>query len=425
MKKVFYTFFTLLMVVTLITACNSEGQNTNVSTDGTNSGTSSNPLELTLWMPPFGTGDTLDKEVWSQVIAPFEDEHNAKVNIEIVPWDNYEEKYLTAISSGQGPDVGYMYLEMIAEFIDMGALEPFDSYLTDQERDNFYYLDKGNFDGKQYGMPIVVGNPRVMFYNKDVLKESGVQTVPTTWEEFLTACKLIKSNGFTPFQQQWNGAIGVLNSNFYPFLWQAGGEMLNEAGNKAAFNSPEGIKAAKFLYDMKSEGIIPDSAISMTEDELKAEFMDGKTGFIIGPTNFGAEFNEADLNWDYITSLKDQQKGTFIAADSLVLLSQSKNKDLAAKLVKHMLSGPSMTAFHEMAPYPPIGKDEEYNDVEAFKRIYEEDREILKNLPAVKGAATIFDRLYRNLQSMMMGELTPEEALSDAENYANDILSQN
>ena len=78
---------------------------------------------LTLWMPPFGTEESLDKEVWGKILEPFEQEHNVEVSIEIVPWSNYEEKYLTGISSGQGPDVGYMYMEMINDYIESESIE--------------------------------------------------------------------------------------------------------------------------------------------------------------------------------------------------------------------------------------------------------------------------------------------------------------
>ena len=60
------------------------------------------------------------------------------------PWGNYEEKYLTAFSSGQGPDVEYMYLEMYNDFIDMGALEPLDECFTEEEISNYLYYDLGN-----------------------------------------------------------------------------------------------------------------------------------------------------------------------------------------------------------------------------------------------------------------------------------------
>lgn len=84
-----------------------------------------------------------------------------------------------------------------------------------------------------------------------------------------------------------------------------------------------------------------------------------------------------------------------------------------------------MTKFHEMAPFAPVAKDEEYHDNEDFKKIYEEEQDSLHVLPAVKGSAAIYDILYKNLQLMMLGELSPEEAINESAKYANEALAQN
>lgn len=119
MKKMFKALLATGLAVSLLGACGNakkqDGQkeskqvetsaNAEKKTDG-------EKTELLLWMPPFGTEDTLDKEMWKKVLAPFEKENNCNVTVEVIPWSNYEEKYLTAISSGAGPDLGYMYMEI-------------------------------------------------------------------------------------------------------------------------------------------------------------------------------------------------------------------------------------------------------------------------------------------------------------------------
>lgn len=60
--------------------------------------------DLLLWLPPFAAGDdgALDKEFWTETLAPWAAENNVDLTIEITPWGNYEEKYLTGFSSGEG-----------------------------------------------------------------------------------------------------------------------------------------------------------------------------------------------------------------------------------------------------------------------------------------------------------------------------------
>ena len=77
--------------------------------------------ELNFWFPTYASsdGEYTDEEFWEETLAPFEEENNCTVNVEIVPWDSYEEKYLTGVNSNDGPDVGYLYMEMFYDYIDM------------------------------------------------------------------------------------------------------------------------------------------------------------------------------------------------------------------------------------------------------------------------------------------------------------------
>ena len=37
-----------------------------------------------------------------------------------------------------------------------------------------------------------------MFYNKSVFSKAGINTMPRTWDEFLSLCAKLKSRGITP-----------------------------------------------------------------------------------------------------------------------------------------------------------------------------------------------------------------------------------
>ncbi len=391
---------------------------------------------LTLWLPPYGSEEVLDQKIWEPVIKEFEEENNVKVNLQIVPWSNYEEKYMTGIASGEGPDVGYMYAEMFPDFINMGALSPIKDYLTQEDYDNYMYLDKGIMFGKQYGLPIIVGNAAILYYNSDILNKLGVKP-PTNWEEFREIC--IKATQDTDGDgkiDQWGyvpgwGAsyFGEMNYIWYCWLWQAGGDLYSPDLTKVAFNSAEGIKAAKFLYDLKfKDKVIPDIITSQNNQEMFTNFFaKGKAAFMIYQSVAASKILEKEypnLNWGFVPSLKDKEKGTFVAADQLVLLSSAKNKELSFKLMRHLTSSKGMTRFHEFNPWPPIAKDEEYNGNSMFKDLYTKDVDSLRALrPAPKGSG-IYDYLYKQLQLMMMGNKSPEDALYAAELYSNMILKQ-
>lgn len=442
MKKMFKAILTMTLAAALVM---SQGCSSPSGTESKSGQPSSQPPAsevqskasgggetLTVWLPPLSSRQD-DKEVWDKIMTPFASENNVTINVEIVPWGNYVEKYLTGITSGKGPDVGYMYMEMITDFIDMGALEPFDSYLTDGDKDNFLYLKNGVIRGKQYCLPIVVGNAVVMCYNKDILADNGITEIPATWDEFIDTCKKINTdtNGdgkddVYRFVQKWgNPAISALNTSFYPYLWQSGGSIFNDEGTALTIDTPQAKQALQYLYDLKfTHGILPDITTSLTEDDCINYFAEGKAAFVEMETTNTRVFDDAKVNYGFITSLSNQNKGTFIASDALVMLSTAKNKELTYQLILHMLSGDSMTQYHEAAPFPPIAKDEEYHDNPQFETVYSDDISALHSLPAVKGSSKIYDMLYKNLQLMMIGELKPDQVVEETTKYAQTVLSE-
>lgn len=373
---------------------------------------------LKIWLPPFGTGDTLDKEFWETAFVPFEELHNCDVLIEIIPWSNYEDKYLMGFAGGTGPDVGYMSMEMVSSFIQMGNITTMDAYITDEDRSNYLYLEKGIIDGSQYMFPFIVGNPRVLMCNMDILQAAGVESVPRTWDEFVAvALKIMDSDlGVHPFMQPW-GDSGNMVTMFYPFFYQAGGRLVNE-GNEIVVDTPEMLKTVQFLYDLRHKyGIVDEVATSLKAGDVKNLFIEGKVAMIIEATNFSSQATNAGINWEHSLMTEDRQ-ATFIAVDSLVLCSEAKNKELASAAIQYMTSGEVMSAYHsQVSMFAPIGKDEDYADRAQFEYIYTDSNIDLVPFPAIEGMYKVDDALLRNLQLMQLGQLFPEQVIEETESY--------
>ncbi len=409
---------------------NSSENSTNEETsDEAAAKTEGNPSELTFWFPPFASGDdgTLDKEFWAAALEPWAEEHNVDLTIEIIPWGNYEEKHLTGYSSGEGPDITYMYSEMIGSFIDMGIIEALDEYLTDEDREHYVYIDKGMIRGKQYMLPIVVGNARILVVNKDIMEQAGVTELPSTWQDLVDIGLKVKEanlDGVMPFAQEWaDPAIGALNDIYYPYLWQAGGDIYNEEETEVALlDNDAAVRTAQFMYDLRYKyEILPEESMSLVGSELLNQFKAGNVAMAYIDTKAADQLTDAGINWDFVPSLEDKTTATWIATDGLVVNSASKNKELAVELAKYITDTEVMTKFHkDIVSYPPITVDEEYLDDERYKAMYE-DTEHLRSLPKATNAFKVMDTLYKNLQLMMLDDLTPEEAIENTVEYSKSI----
>ena len=145
----------------------------------------------------------------------------------------------------------------------------------------------------------------------------------------------------------------------------------------------------------------------------------------VGDTGSAKKTTEAGINWEANPALKgpNGDRATWIAADSLAVASNSKNKELAVAALKYMLSAKVMDAFHEqMYAMCPITKDAKFFDDERFQSMYLDEPELFHNWPAFENSDAFWDYLQKNMQSMYMGELTPQQVLDETMQQYEDFI---
>jgi xylobiose transport system substrate-binding protein len=159
-----------------------------------------------------GGGDTA--QVWAlqdTTLNPIEESSIERFNesseagdFELATFGNdpYKQRLRTAIGSPQAPDLFFNWGGgNLKEYVDAGKIEDLTPLLDANPglRDAFLpsVLDGAVLDGKNYGLPMRGMQPVVLFYNQEVLDSAGV-SVPTTWDELLTAVDGLKAAGVTP-----------------------------------------------------------------------------------------------------------------------------------------------------------------------------------------------------------------------------------
>lgn len=415
-KKLLALMMAVVMVTMTLAACGGGGSASGsvAGTAGSTGGQAASGQTITVWIPPYTSSDAElnDQKFWDGQFDAFEQENNCTVRVEIIPWDGYNQKIATGVASGDGPDV--IYTATPYDLAESGALEPLEKYFSDEEIANFLYWDLGKVNGTQYIAPMLVGNAHVLYCNMDLLNAAGVTEIPQTWEEFIDACLKIKETGVQPFLQGWGDTgKGIINTAFYPYYWQTGGELLDENGH-ADIDNEYGLKTINFLYSLMETGIFDETITAATD--LKTQFREGKLAMYVGDTGSSSKHTEAGINWDFTPALTgtDGVQATWIAADSLAIASNSDNKELAVAAMKYMLSAPVMDAFHEkMYAMCPITKDAKFYDDERFQEMYIDQAEIFHVSPAFKSSDAFTEALRQNVQSMYMGDMTPEQVLKN------------
>jgi multiple sugar transport system substrate-binding protein len=96
-------------------------------------------------------------------------------------------------------------------------------------------------------------------YRTDWFKEVGVTKFPETWEDLLSAGKLLKAKGH-PFGFELGHGFGDNHGWLYPLLWSYGGREVDKDGKTVLIDSDETAKAVDFCRRFYKE--------TMTEDVL-------------------------------------------------------------------------------------------------------------------------------------------------------------
>jgi len=372
-------------------------------------------VTLKVWVPPYAGADAdyTDMDFWTDEFKSFESENNCTVEVSIFPWSGYMQKITTGMNASDGPDV--IYIDTLYDLAAEGALLPLDSYFTQEEKDNYYYYDMGYVAGGQYVLPIVVGDATVLFCNMDILKQAGYDAPPKNWDELMAYSKKIKEANpdVMPFEQPWGNTSGksAVMTSFLPYFWEAGGTFLTSDG-KPNLNSDAGLKTLNYLYSFMQEGIYDDTIVSV--NDISDEFRSGHAAMIMDGTGMSESYGEAGINWDFSGLEGPGGKGYWISGDSMAVAANTKNPDLAVKAIKYMTSAAVMDVFHEkMYPAAPLTKDAKGLEDERFNDLYQNDTKYFHIWPAFSNADSFYDILFKNIQSMYMGDLTAQQVIDN------------
>lgn len=426
-KKIVSVLLVAAMAVSMFTGCGSKS-------DSKKSDSKSGEKTLEVWVPPL---DDATEKNWGDLLKDWEKEKDCKVNLTVIPWDKYEETYTTALNSGEGPDVGYMYNEMFPTYIDAGAVEDMSSYVTDEDKKEYKYLSNGNMMDGQYGWPLVTGVPFVLYYNEDILNALG-EKAPETWDDFARICQeatkdtdgdgKVDQYGFACGMNTSDiGAMQILNAYYYSALWQNGGQVYNDDLKSVSFADEAGKEAVTWLKGLTS--YMNEDFMSLSwSDAFSNVFGAGKAAFGITRSSQtdGTTFAETypDLNWDFVTSLKNKDFGTFGATDCLTLMSACEDKDLAMDFIKYVTGSEFMTAYHAKCPGAALTESEPYVGDEKMEKIYTEDKDKWHGIQAGPCGTQILNQLAADFQGIMSGETSVDEGLKEAEDYANGLLDE-
>ncbi len=136
------------------------------------------------------------------------------VEVTAIQNDNYKEKLVIAMSSGQCPD---MYSSWaggpMKEYVTSGYGVDVTDLVEEYGLDDILLesaITQGSIDGEIYGVPYKNISICGVFYNKDIFEQYNLSE-PTTISELEDICDTLVANGITPFalanSSKWQGSM--------------------------------------------------------------------------------------------------------------------------------------------------------------------------------------------------------------------------
>ena len=329
------------------------------------------------------TGGGSWDEKLEPIIAKFEEETGAKVNMELYAHSDYLEMLQVKLpSESDDYDVIGVDVPLVASYATKGWIAPMDSYFTDDEKAQFASsaLDAGTWDGVFY-CPAMNSSSQLLWYNTELLGEAGVEVPESsvenrlTWEQVVDMAKKTlevvdpdgtKGIGGIAFEQ----VSRTYQMNQIPN--SLGGKNIGDDGYTAQgiINDDAWIEGATWYQNLFKDGI---ALQGFTADDTGSFFQAGKIVFLIGGTWTDTNCkNEEKDTYGYapVPAFEghEDQVGTPTGSWHFGIPVNAKNKDLAAEFIKYMSIGEGNELWLEAngdVPATIAGADKIMNDENA------------------------------------------------------------
>ena len=212
---------------------------------------------------------------WDEIVAQFNEEYAGRIKVSVTTMTRgnsreYEQKISVLAAADELTDVLYVDGPFISNYANAGVLIPIDNYIYEGYTDDFmdYVNEQNTYNDRLYALSIV-DSTVVLFYNKDVLSENGIDIPASidkawTWDELKSIATGLteKVSGITRYGLQIAGDAGEWLSYAFTPLWTDG--VINAEGRVTTgyLDGDAGVDAGIYLRSLVSGGAVYSGATS-------------------------------------------------------------------------------------------------------------------------------------------------------------------
>jgi multiple sugar transport system substrate-binding protein len=346
MKKWLSMFLALTLVLIVIAACSSGGGKDQATSGESKDSKDSKPKVLKIW----SFTDELKKP-----ITKFEEIHGVKVELTIIPHEDYPTKIKPVLDSGKGaPDIFTAEVAFLKQWVDLPYWENLsaDPYNADEWKNDYvpYVYELGTDKEGNVKALSWQATPGGLFYRKSIAKETFGTDDPaeigkmlSTWDGLFEAGEKLKAKGYRLVPN--TAAIRHFAIGSEPQPW------VNESNELVMTQAKlDYLDQAKKLRDLDYTALAPEWSPSWFAsmngpvsynggwDEVKKDAKDQTEVFAFALPTWGLHHvlkaNAKDTAGDW--GVTSGPSPYFWGGTWLGVYAGSQNKDLAFEFVKMM-----------------------------------------------------------------------------------------
>ncbi len=329
------------------------------------------------------------------------------------------------------PDLIAMDNTTVVDFASMGALTQLDSYFPDQLNTTNYYagpLQATLYQGKTYSLP-VGSNDLALFYNIKDFQAAGLHP-PATWGDFATdAQQLTTGDRFGIAFSAAGDETGTWQ--FEPFLW-------SNQGDLAHADAPQSVAALQMVANLVKSGAASKAVLTWEHDNIVEQFGKGHAAMMEnGPwelavleqqyhMKFGTDFGVVPMPVPQAGEKPSVPLGGEVWC--IPAGNDSATTRATIDLLKWLMEPAQLVQVDEGLGYIPALKSAAQLVLQSNSEFNVFAGELDTARPRTVQLGTKYPQVSQAIwtaeQAAISGSLSPQEALSQAQQQINSILQK-
>jgi multiple sugar transport system substrate-binding protein len=399
---------------------------------------SGGPTELYYTAPADATGTT------SKLISQFNEKYKGKYKVTFQEGNADTGQRLDKLrtqfqAGGEGLDVILGDVIWTAELAASGWISDLSDRFPESRQQAILpgSVEAIIYNGKPYAMPWYT-DTGLLYYRKDLLKKSGYDSPPKTWDELKQMTRKVRRDSDIKFGFLFQGArseAGVCDACEY--IWSHGGNVLDPKDpTKVVIDSPQAIAGLETERSMITDGISPEAVAVYEETETQGEFLRGDAVFL--------------RNWPYVyalvgdpaeSKLKPDQVGVSelpsadgkpgngtVGDQPLYISTSSKNPDAAWMFIEFVTASEQQKFRALEGSYLPtlsdLYDDPEIQDTVPVVALAKVALQHTRPRPVSPYYSDMSLAMQEQFNASLKGDITPEEAARTLKSELERIIQQ-